>query len=192
MKKRFTLVEVLAVVFLIGVLTAIGFGMYSYAMNSAREKATRSLFARLGAAIESCNTKYGYIPPGATTKEFNPVYIQVKSDGTVEWLSFQSNSSSTAVSAEYLKEFLRIADAETLKKSINSDKELEDSWGGVIFYAYPGKFNTTSYDLYSAGADGRIGSANDDLTAAKLTSTGIAKFKDASDNSMVCDDIVNF
>jgi len=42
MKKRFTLTEVLVVVFLIGVLTAIGFGMYSYAMNSAKESATRA------------------------------------------------------------------------------------------------------------------------------------------------------
>ena len=62
MKKRFTLTEVLVVVFLIGVLTAIGFGMYSYAMNSAKESATRALFSRLNAALESCNTD-SYQPP---------------------------------------------------------------------------------------------------------------------------------
>lgn len=201
MKKRFTLVEVLAVVFLIGVLTAIGFGMYSYAMNSAREKATRSLFARLGAAIESCNTKFGYIPPSTTTKEFNALLVTV-TDGEITKLEFGGRTfSSTATQQsekDYLKEFLRIADAETLKKSINSDKELEDSWGGVIYYAYPGKFNKTSYDLYSAGADGRIGTKNEEISSAKanavkLTASGSDNYlKDSSDNSMACDDIVNF
>ena len=37
MKKHFTLTEILVVVFLIGVLTAIGFGMYSLYISVARQ-----------------------------------------------------------------------------------------------------------------------------------------------------------
>lgn len=194
MKKRFTLVEVLAVVFLIGILTAIGFGMYSYAMNAAKDKATRSLFARLGAAIESCNTKFGYIPTSSTVRAFNAISVTVN-NGEITELDFggRSFSSTAALQSEkdYLKEFLRVIDAETLKKSVKSG-QLEDSWGGVIYYAYPGKFNATSYDLYSAGPDGRIGKDNGNLTQANLNSSAIGDYKDSSDNSMLCDDIVNF
>lgn len=194
MKKRFTLVEVLAVVFLIGILTAIGFGMYSYAMNAAKDKATRSLFARLGAAIESCNTKFGYIPTSSTVRAFNAISVTVN-NGEITELDFGGRSfSSTATlqsEKDYLKEFLRVIDAETLKKSVKSG-QLEDSWGGVIYYAYPGKFNATSYDLYSAGPDGRIGKDNGNLTQANLNGSAIGDYKDSSDNSMLCDDIVNF
>jgi len=194
MKKRFTLVEVLAVVFLIGILTAIGFGMYSYAMNSAKDKATRSLFARLGAGIESCNTKFGFIPTSTTAKEFNAISVTVN-NGEITKLDFGGRSfSSTATlqsEKDYLKEFLRVIDAETLKKSIKSG-QLEDSWGGKIYYAYPGQFNKTGYDLYSAGPDGRIGTTTDTPDSSSPTGKALSVFKDSSDNSMVCDDIVNF
>lgn len=192
MKKRFTLVEVLAVVFLIGLLTAIGFGMYSYAMNAAKEKATRSLFARLEAAIESCNTKFGYIPTSTATKKFNTISVTVSS-GEITELNFGGRTFKSSVTSDqdYLKEFLRVVDAETLKKSVKSGT-LEDSWGETIYYAYPGKFNATSYDLYSAGPNGRIGKSNADLTDSNLDGSAIGDFKDSSDNSMICDDIVNF
>ena len=194
MKKRFTLVEVLAVVFLIGILTAIGFGMYSYAMNAAKDKATRSLFARLGAAIESCNTKFGLIPTSTTgtTPTFDVITVKVNA-GEITELTFGGRTFKNSVTndKDFLKEFQRVVDLETLKKNIKSD-ELEDSWGGKIYYAYPGKFNKTGYDLYSAGPDGRIGKDNDDLTQSNLNSSAIGDYKDSSDNSMVCDDIVNF
>jgi len=192
MKKRFTLVEVLAVVFLIGLLTAIGFGMYSYAMNAAKDKATRSLFARLEAAIESCNTKFGYIPTGTATKKFNTISVTVSS-GEITELNFGGRTFKSSVTSDqdYLKEFLRVVDAETLKKNAKSGT-LEDSWGGAIYYAYPGKFNATSYDLYSAGPNGRIGKDNAELKESNLDGSAIGDFKDSSDNSMICDDIVNF
>ena len=197
MKKQFTLVEILVVVFLIGLLTALGFGMYSYAMNSSRERATRALFARIEAAIESCNTKLGYIPASTAAKKFNPICFKVESDGTISAISFQEDLTNKTVSDEYRKEFLKIIDAESLKSSINSSHELTDSWGETIFYAYPGKFNKTSYDLYSAGADGKLGEVKSGITptnptAANLDNAAIGDFKDTSDNTMLCDDIINF
>ena len=195
MKKRFTLVEVLAVVFLIGLLTAIGFGMYSYAMNSAKEKATRSLFARLEAAIESCNTKFGYIPTSNGNK-FNVIKITRNSDGEITKLDFGGrsfdNSSSVQAEKDYFKEFMRVIDAETLKKNLKkngSTYDVIDSWGETIYYCYPGKFNKTSYDFYSLGPDGRMGKTSDAFDKDVLDA-GTDKFKE--DNSMACDDIVNF
>ncbi len=193
MKKRFTLVEVLAVVFLIGLLTAIGFGMYSYAMNSAREKATRSLFARLEAAIESCNTKFGYIPASAsgTTSAFSVITVKVDG-GDITELGFGGRTFKNSVTndKDFLKEFQRVVDLETLKKSIKSN-ELEDSWGNKIYYCYPGKFNKAGYDLYSLGPDERMGKSNGAFSVSTLNNGDPSDFKD-TDNSMLCDDIVNF
>ncbi|WP_177994683.1 type II secretion system protein GspG [Victivallis lenta] len=201
MKKRFTLTEVLVVVFLIGVLTAIGFGMYSYAMNSAKESATRALFSRLNAALESCNTKFGIIPPSTTQAEFNEITVTVDStSGLIKKLEFGGrtfDSSGSQAEKDYLKEFLSQIDAETLKESINSNDKLEDSWGNPIFYAYPGKFNKTGYDLYSAGPDGNIGKPTEQgervpLTRGNLNDSSLIDFKDSSTNELLSDDIFNF
>ena len=36
-----------------------------------------------------------------------------------------------------------------------------DPWGNKFFYEYPGKHNTNSYDLFSAGPDGKPGTDDD-------------------------------
>ena len=201
MKKHFTLTEILVVVFLIGVLTAIGFGMYSYAMNSAKESGTRALLTRLEAALETCNTKFGYIPTTISSGgnvAFKEIQFEIDSDtGTIKSLSFDEDKK---VSDDYLKEFLRTIDAENLKKNFEKEGSetsayyvLVDGWGNKIYYAYPGKFNKTSYDLYSAGADGRMGSsATGAATASALGGASITDFKDSSTNEVLCDDIFNF
>ena len=123
MKKHFTLTEILVVVFLIGVLTAIGFGMYSYAMNSAKESGTRALLTRLEAALETCNTKFGYIPTTISSGgnvAFKEIQFEIDSDtGTIKSLSFDEDKK---VSDDYLKEFLRTIDAENLKKKLSAGR----------------------------------------------------------------------
>jgi len=37
----------------------------------------------------------------------------------------------------------------------------EDPWGHAYVYVYPGRKNTTGYDLYSMGTDGQDGTADD-------------------------------
>ena len=197
MKKHFTLTEILVVVFLIGVLTAIGFGMYSYAMNSAKESGTRALLTRLEAALETCNTKFGYLPPtrsSGSNAAFKEIRIEIDDDGMVTSLCFDE---SEEVSDDYLKEFLRTVDAENLKKNLQQEGSndyyvLIDGWGNKIYYAYPGKFNKTGYDLYSSGADNRLGKDADSVSAGQLNNSTLETFKDTSTNEMLCDDICNF
>ena len=76
------------------------------------------------------------------------------------------------MSSDYEKEFLRVVDEESLKKNMiktlnassGSDTEksfeLEDGWGGKIYYRYPGQINRGGFDLIAPGADGRFGSGN--------------------------------
>ncbi len=195
MKKNFTLIEIMAVVFLIGVLSAIGFGVYGYAMNSAKEGSTKALIARIGAALDSCNTKFGYYPPSDTAGQFNTIQFTLNTNGTIDNISFRGDvgTATKRVSAEYRDEFLKVVDAENLKRYLElvsgTTYELRDAWGVAVYFAYPGRFNTTSYDLVSAGADGVFG--NSSTRPATPSSTTKSDYKD-SNGAAVCDDIFNF
>lgn len=194
LRFRFTLVEVLAVVALISLLAAIGFGAYSYAMNASRESNTKALLKRIEAGLESCRTKFGYYP---VSTSFTEISITLKKDTSlVSAIQFGTD----VMSSDYEKEFLRVVDEESLKKNMiktlnassgtdtDTEKsfELEDGWGGKIYYRYPGQINRGGFDLIAPGADGRFGSGNATTPPTARTSYY------STDNEKVCDDITNF
>lgn len=189
LRFRFTLVEVLAVVALVSLLAAIGFGAYSYAMNASRESNTKALLKRIEAGLESCRTKYGYYP---ASQNFRWILIQLDtSTKLVSGIQFDVSSSETGMSGtslsdEMRKEFLRVVEEESLKKGKTGDFVLEDSWGGAIYYRYPGQINKGGFDLIAPGADGRFGSGNATTPPTARTSYY------STDNEKVCDDITNF
>lgn len=194
LRFRFTLVEVLAVVALVSLLAAIGFGAYSYAMNASRESNTKALLKRIEAGLESCRTKFGYYP---VSTSFTEISITLKKDTSlVSAIQFGTD----VMSSDYEKEFLRVVDEESLKKNMiktlnassgtdtDTEKsfELEDGWGGKIYYRYPGQINRGGFDLIAPGADGRFGSGNATTPPTARTSYY------STDNEKICDDITNF
>lgn len=193
LRFRFTLVEVLAVVALVSLLAAIGFGAYSYAMNASRESNTKALLKRIEAGLESCRTKYGYYPASTS---FTAISLTLKRNTSlVSAIQFGTD----AMPSDYEKEFLRVVDEESLKKNmiktLNASSEstttemsfdLEDSWGGKIYYRYPGQINKGGFDLIAPGADGRFGSGNATTPPTARTSYY------STDNEKICDDITNF
>lgn len=189
LRFRFTLVEVLAVVALVSLLAAIGFGAYSYAMNASRESNTKALLKRIEAGLESCRTKFGYYP---ASQNFRWILIQLDtSTKLVSGIQFDVSSSETGMSGtslsdEMRKEFLRVVEEESLKKGKTGDFVLEDSWGGAVYYRYPGQINRGGFDLIAPGADGRFGSGNATTPPTARTSYY------STDNEKVCDDITNF
>lgn len=189
LRFRFTLVEVLAVVALVSLLAAIGFGAYSYAMNASRESNTKALLKRIEAGLESCRTKYGYYP---ASQSFRRILIQLDtstklvSDIQFDVSSSETGISGTSLSDEMRKEFLRVVEEESLKKGKTGDFVLEDSWGGAIYYRYPGQINRGGFDLIAPGADGRFGSGNATTPPTARTSYY------STDNEKICDDITNF
>lgn len=188
LRFRFTLVEVLAVVALVSLLAAIGFGAYSYAMNASRESNTKALLKRIEAGLESCRTKYGYYP---ASQNFRWILIQLDtstklvSDIQFDVSSSETGMSGTSLSDEMRKEFLRVIEEESLKKGKTGDFVLEDSWGGAIYYRYPGQINKGGFDLIAPGADGKFGKNN----ASNPPSDRSDYY---SDNEKICDDITNF
>ena len=197
LRFRFTLVEVLAVVALVSLLAAIGFGAYSYAMNASRESNTKALLKRIEAGLESCRTKYGYYP---ASQNFQMIMIRLDtstnlvSDVQFDVSNSSSSTSGTSLSDEMRMEFLRVVEEESLKKGKTGDFVLEDSWGGAIYYSwggaiyyrYPGQINRGGFDLIAPGADGRFGSGNETTPPTARTSYY------STDNEKVCDDITNF
>lgn len=189
LRFRFTLVEVLAVVALVSLLAAIGFGAYSYAMNASRESNTKALLKRIEAGLESCRTKYGYYP---ASQNFQMIMIRLDtstnlvSDVQFDVSSSETGMSGTSLSDEMRKEFLRVIEEESLKKGQTGDFVLEDSWGGAIYYRYPGQINKGGFDLIAPGADGRFGSGNTTTPPTARTSYY------STDNEKICDDITNF
>lgn len=190
---RFTLVEVLAVVALVSLLAAIGFGAYSYAMNASRESNTKALLKRIEAGLESCRTKYGYYPASTS---LDLIKFKLDSSNLISDVEFNATSESnkTTLSDEMRKEFLRVIEEESLKKGKTGDFFLEDSWGGKIYYRYPGQINKGGFDLIAPGADGGFGSGKAE-NPPEPTEGSLTQERDyyySSDNEKICDDITNF
>lgn len=193
LRFRFTLVEVLAVVALVSLLAAIGFGAYSYAMNASRESNTKALLKRIEAGLESCRTKYGYYPASTS---LDLIKFKLDSSNLISDVEFNATSESnkTTLSDEMRKEFLRVIEEESLKKGKTGDFFLEDSWGGKIYYRYPGQINKGGFDLIAPGADGGFGSGKAE-NPPEPTEGSLTQERDyyySSDNEKICDDITNF
>ena len=189
----FTLVELLVVTAIVALLGAIGFAGYGYAMNASKRAATESLIQQISAGLENFKVKNGYYP---VAKEYGPITFYQNGDRitSIHWgkpdsSGKQETTWGTRTSTQpvkEVKEFLKLLDQEKLKKNI-SNNQLVDSWGGVVFYCYPGKVNTTGFDLIAPGEDGQFGKT----PAAKPVKTPDAStYKDGAD--WACDDISNF
>lgn len=184
MKRAFTLIEILAAIAIIAILATLGLGTYSFAMNSARESATTSLIKQMEAGLTAAKTKIGYFPAtmSGSTRSYQKITFEFNTDETLKNIKIGSND----LSDEYRKEVMKVLDLETIRKSLKDSGELEDAWGGAIFYAYPGVINKTGIDLVSPGPDGKF--VNGD-TAPK-SSDARTLYYDGKDK--ICDDITNF
>jgi len=201
--RRFTLVELLAVIAIIAILSGIGFGAYTFANTRAKESATEALLKQLEAGLEGFHTKNGYYPQ-SSGKKFATVIFKFNSAGVPEKIGFGSTDTAECVlnynttdspgrkqrlENEIFNSFARSLDIPTIRKHLNADGELEDAWGVKIYYRSPGEFKKGGYDLVSAGPDGEF--SEDKKTAADLDSLTVGKFRD-DDGTRRCDDLFNF
>ena len=198
-RKNFTLIEILGVCALIAILGIIGFGSYTFAMNKSKESATQALLKQVEAGLANIKQECGYYPSTSGVYKSITFYgdSQEENDDVTNTLAgklkgIDNNKADKSVR----KAFNKATDAETIAKYIesvgkdssNDNKDiynLKDAFGKEIYYCFPGKINTTSYDLISAGPDGVFGAENAEQPSAS------SKYKDA-DGEAICDDITNF
>ena len=193
-RRRFTLVEVLVACGIIALLAGIGFAGYRFAMDSSRESATKSTIHQLATALETCYNKYGFYPAASAGSE---IIFTFDSDDKLTKIEFGGTTLNVPTTAAKKKEMegkytmllVNTLDIESIKKSSNIDGKkytVADSWGNKIYYCYPGKVNTTKFDLVSAGVDGEFGSNGADSPA------GLTKSDYIDGKDWLCDDIANF
>ena len=178
--RFFTLVELLAVIAILSILGAIGFGSYSYANSASREAAAKSIITQISAALETVKKELGYYP--STKRDWEVIRVDIDDD--VFKISFDGNSPKES---RVSKIIAKAVDIELLVNSADGDKNLCDPWGGKIYYRCRGKVNTASFDLLSAGTDGKFGTGlkdepGDDWNKDKFMTNG----------EIACDDITNF
>ena len=198
-KKNFTLVELLCAVALVVILAGIGFSTYSYASHRGKEAATRSLITRLEAGLETLKTKHGFYPAtgSGTTKKFARIEVGMNDSGIITEVKFISDTQTTVINkAKQLKDFLSIVDAESLKKNLvkngtGDEYDVVDAWGGKIYYAYPGFFNTAKYDIVAPGADGNFTTNTTTDVLSPPNNNTDTNYKNTA-GEWACDDIANF
>ena len=196
--RFFTLVELLIAAAIIAVLAGIGFAGYRYAQTSARENATKSIIHQVATALETCYNKYGFYPAADAGSELKFTFT----DGRLTKVEFgtgstlekpESSADKKKTAGKYFTLFANTLDPENIKNSGSPDGTgstitytLTDSWGGKIYYCYPGKVNTAKFDLVSAGVDGVFGDSGKDTPETLVK----ANYIDGKD--WICDDIANF
>ena len=188
--RFFTLIEVLAAITIIVILSLIGFGSYSYATNTAKTARSQALLKNLEAGLEGFCSKTNYYPGSGGV--FSPVIVTLGTDKTVNRISFGGtileDSASDPIKKTLFDNFAKAADLDQFKQNRDKFGRLTDAWGGVIYYCAPGVFGSGNYNIISAGPNGKFSSDNADTPVGI---TDVSKYRNAS-GEPVCDDLFNF
>ena len=157
-KHPFTLVELLCVIIVIALLAAISIKVTQVAYRRADETKTKTVLEIIRTANEQYKAKHGYyFPNGSST--YN--------EGGMDFHSIDLDPDFLGDAYETC----RVIAAE------NKPDKIRDAWGSAIRYRNPGKFNTTSYDLYSIGLDKVVGDGENAAKQSPGLGDDIANFK---------------
>ena len=158
-KRPFTLIELMCVIVVIALLSAISFKVTQVAYRHADETKTKAVLEMIKAANEEYKKNNGYYYPNGGSN-----YNEGGGD-------FHSLNLDPDFLGEAYEECRKIA-----AENGNADK-VRDAWGNAIRYRCPGIYNTGGYDLYSIGRDKSVGDAEDSSRQSPGLGDDIANFK---------------
>lgn len=171
----FTMVEMLAVIAVVLIITGFMIAGYMAATNKASEHKTKAVIKKIEMALEAYKGDWGCYPPQPA---LDPMYMAYEDSVTGKlkrastgnkWtlVDYLSDIESMKSSGEFIEEYWSFGiDSDGGPKDKSSDvvpvmhgKSLNDGWEQPLLYRCPGVFNPGSYDLGSVGADGWCGDA---------------------------------
>ncbi len=140
MKRYFTLTEILVVIGIIGILAAMGVGVFSLVSDRVAYSETETGIKRLEAALQNVKAKFGYLP------DYN---------GPMDTAGdFLGGAKLKRVFIESMGGASNFAD---MTAEIGSGRYFSDGWGRPYILKSPGNKNRGGFDIASAGGDGEIG-----------------------------------
>lgn len=202
-RRSFTMIELLAVMAIIAALAGLGAGGYSFAMHKVRVSRTQARIAQISTALETLKQKYGFYPRTMTsgTNSDYRLYVNLNSNAATNGKFLCTEPAGTArISVDYMAEYAALVNLESLQKNsrrfgTDTISVVTDAWGRPLYYRCPGTRNPGSFDLYSAGADGKVGLTElflwTDDKGEKVTENDKAEKLEAAD-TVQADDIGNF
>ena len=146
-RQFFTLLELLSVIGIIAIVAGIVLGGMSYAGRRADQAKTISLMTQLEMALDAFKQDRGYYPPVATAAAVE--FLTVGSELTIQLGGATARYAFVHSSTQ--RPYLEIGTVTA------TATPYVDAWGNAFQYCCPGTNNTSSYDLWSLGADGAPG-----------------------------------
>lgn len=137
---RFTLIEMLTVMAILGVLMAIGLGVFAFANQYMANASTQALIKKIEVALAAYKKTHGYFIQASQATRF---YISEDDDEFIKFIDFERMKN---------KETKVVTDSGGTKQYY-----VIDAFDTPLIYQCPGTHNTTAYDLVSCGKDGAPG-----------------------------------
>lgn len=210
LRRAFTLIELLAVITIIAILTAMTFALFGPVQTSRREARARTEIRLLEVKLEEFKNRYGEYPMAEADSEtewervlFNALtgrWAYKKVDGKLTW-----NKTQEGASPETLRPFLESGAVGTDAQDGKTATKFVDPWGNAYRYRF-GKLNTstgkpdTTWNrsgvlLISKGNKFRKadteGDDSSDCFSGSMGSTGVVE-SDYFDDEYRVDNLTNF
>lgn len=180
--QRFSLIEILVVVSIIVILAGMVLGVTPFVKKTIRVSKTKAQIAQLRLAFEMYHEDWGYYPQQPANGEI-----------TAKFLSSIKKADNNK--PYYKEEEFNFDASKTYTSGGVTYQAPVDGFSQPFYYRCPGTKNTTTYDLWSMGPDGKHGGdpavANSASTGSPSSAAAMDKATDntASDNN---DDIATW
>jgi len=138
-RSGFTLLELLAVMTIIGILAGLIVGASKYGYQKSRRSSAAARIAALETALEDFKADNGYYPRQAVAGSGSSTVLYNALNGVTTGKKYFTTFTAREIAAT----------------------EVIDPFGHEYQYLSPGTHNTATYDLSSNGADGISGNADD-------------------------------
>jgi len=169
-QRGFTLVEMLVVIAIIALVSAIGYGTFIKLRENTRINATELIIEAVASAMDARSSNITSaqraavsIPSGQTFHSGDG--SETSTNDLIAYLSGDFGVEDEVASVLPQVDVNTAGTANSYLEDVNGQLLIVDSWGTPLRYTFPGTHNThdDGFDLESAGPDRNFASAADNI-----------------------------